>query len=149
MIKQAKLILSFLLVTLPICLYSQDNKATNENVNSEILNELFVSYQVPVKKSRVFLSVNDTNKGTKLNPLTYMAGSLLFVYQNVVSEQISASCNYEISCSEYTKQCIGRYGLIKGTLFGLHQLNCCTPTIKKDYCDHQISSSGKIINTIE
>lgn len=124
---------------------AQDTLIQGENLNSLVLNSVFSEYSTPIKKKRVLLNLSNE----KVNFLTYMAAGMLFVYQNVISEQISANCTYEISCSEYTKKCIEKYGIIKGTFIGLHQLSCCVPKIEDDYCAHKISENGKIINVIE
>lgn len=34
-------------------------------------------------------------------------------------------CNFEPSCSEYTKQCIQQYGAIKGWRLGLSRIRRC------------------------
>lgn len=143
------ILLSFLLFGFVPVSNCQELIESTENVNKMVIDEVFSFYQPKAEKKRILLNVKESKLGTRLNPLTYLAAGSLFIYQNVISEQISANCNYEISCSEYTKRCIGKYGLIKGTFLGLHQLTCCTPNINKDYCDYKISSNGKIINTIE
>ncbi len=126
-------------------LFTQDSIREERNLNELVLNSVFSEYSTPIKKKRVLLNLSNDN----VNYLTYMAAGMLFIYQNVISEQISANCTYEISCSEYTKKCIEKYGIIKGTLIGLHQLSCCVPKIEDDYCAHKLSKNGKILNTIE
>jgi putative component of membrane protein insertase Oxa1/YidC/SpoIIIJ protein YidD len=117
-----------------------------EGVNNLVRNELMSNCGASKTTNKDFLQLH--NKHSRKNPLIYLAGALLFVYQNVISEQISANCNYEISCSEYTKRSISEYGLFRGTIYGLHQLSCCAPNMYKDYCEYQISSNGKIDNVV-
>lgn len=116
-----------------------------DSLQKQILNETFSNYTIPIHQKRKMLQF----KNSKYNPLNYLAGSLLYIYQNIISEQISANCIYEISCSEFTKKNIEKYGLIKGTLIGLHQLSCCQSNIDKEVCQHRINKNGKIINPIE
>lgn len=115
--------------------------------NQQLLTALFSDYKEIKIEKKAFIKpeVNNSNH----NPFLYLAGGLLFVYQNLFSAQISANCVYEISCSEYTKKSIQKHGIIKGSFIGMHQLSCCTPSIHKDYCEHSISESDKIINRIE
>ncbi|MCE0495867.1 membrane protein insertion efficiency factor YidD [Vibrio salinus] len=37
-------------------------------------------------------------------------------------------CNYEPSCSEYTRQCILKYGVIKGWMMGCQRIKRCSHT---------------------
>ena len=99
-------------------------------------------------KNRALLNSSESSARTKINPLTYLASGLLFVYQNLFSEQISAVCTYEISCSEMTKKSIEHHGLIKGTFIGLHQLTNCSSSILHDHENHVISDNDKIINSV-
>lgn len=101
----------------------------------------------PKSSIRGMLGNKDTTVLGKINPLRYIAGGMLFVYQNVFSEQISANCTYEVSCSQMTKLSIEKFGLIKGSLIGLHQLSNCNPSIIKDHEAHMISAEGKVINS--
>lgn len=119
----------------------------NVSINEQILTTLFSDYQDIKDNKRAFIAIQSTK--AKFNPFIYLAGGLLFMYQNLFSAQISANCVYETSCSEFTKKSIQKYGIIKGTFIGMHQLSCCTPSIHKDYCEHSVSESGKIINRIE
>ncbi len=118
-------------------------------MNDVLLQEVFSQYELPIKTNRKLLNLKDKKWTFKLNPLTYIAAGLMYTYQNVISEQISANCNYQISCSEYTKKCIEKYGLIKGTLLGLNQLSQCIPNIQEEHCEHVISEQNKVINVIE
>jgi putative component of membrane protein insertase Oxa1/YidC/SpoIIIJ protein YidD len=125
--------------------YSQDSIPKSGNLNSLMIQSVFSDYSPSVSKKRGLLNL----KNGKSNPLTYLAAGMLFFYQNIVSEQISADCSYQMSCSEYTKRCIEKFGIIKGTFIGLHQLSCCVPNIREDHCDHKVSEKGKIINGIQ
>lgn len=127
--------------------FSQDENANK--VSKKITNTVLAPYQTKEKPKRKILNLESAKITTKLNPLTYLAAGLMYTYQNVLSEQISASCTYEISCSEITKKSIEKHGLIKGTLIGLHQLTNCSRSITKDHCDHVISPDNKIINRVE
>jgi len=62
------------------------------------------------QKTKARKLVSPKNDITKINPLFYVGGTLLFLYQNVFSEQIQAQCAYQISCSEYTKLSIQKKG---------------------------------------
>ena len=114
-----------------------------KNINSIVLNTTFNQYQTSLHNKRVFLKMKNKN------PLLFTAASLLFIYQNVISEQISAGCIYETSCSEYMKKNIEKNGLLLGVLLGIHQLSCCQKSIEEQMPAHRISVTGKIINPID
>lgn len=60
------------------------------------------------------------------NPLSLLYGGLLFVYQNTISQHFSADCLYSPSCSEFSKQAVKEYGLVKGGLLSFDRLSRCT-----------------------
>ena len=39
---------------------------------------------------------------------------------------LNIECNFEPTCSEYTKQCIEKYGAIKGWRLGLARIRRCS-----------------------
>lgn len=39
---------------------------------------------------------------------------------------LNLECNFEPTCSEYTKQCIQKYGAIKGWSMGLSRIRRCS-----------------------
>lgn len=49
----------------------------------------------------------------------------LWIYKKVVSEQLSASCEFYPSCSVFCKESIILYGPIKGILLGADRLTRC------------------------
>ena len=58
---------------------------------------------------------------------TKLALKLIKVYQKYLRPVIPAGCRFEPSCSEYTKQAILKYGLIKGVFKGLIRISRCHP----------------------
>jgi putative component of membrane protein insertase Oxa1/YidC/SpoIIIJ protein YidD len=76
-------------------------------------------------------------------------GSLMFIYQDVLSPQISAECPYEISCSNFGKAVIKRYGLIKGIALTAGRLMRCNKIGSVDIHPLYIDAKGKIIDDPE
>ena len=136
--------LLFLLLSTVVVAQSDDGSSAE----TMICNHLFGEYQSEEpKKVRAALK-SDGSTLSKLNPLRYAATGLMFIYQNVFSEQISSSCTYQISCSEMTKKSIESVGLIKGSFIGLHQLTNCSHAVILDHESFEISHDHKIINHI-
>ncbi len=118
-------------------------------INRKLLAQTFSSYHavVPVKKKIV--SFSGKRIGYKINPFNYLAAGALFVYQRILSEQIQADCNYAISCSEFTKQSISRYGFMQGVLSGIHQFSNCFPGAVDEHVIYFLTEDFKIINAVE
>ena len=136
------------LLTLFIMLTSSYYGQQKESIQEHIMTQLFGDFNIPQKQKRPFLKP-DASIAVKLNPLTYLSGGLLYVYQNVISEHIQADCQHHISCSENMKQSIKKRGLFVGILNGLNQLSNCGGNITQDYPTYKITSLGKINNAIE
>lgn len=53
--------------------------------------------------------------------------SLIKIYQKYISPTIGARCKYYPTCSEYTRQAIDKYGIIKGSFLGIKRILKCNP----------------------
>lgn len=102
----------------------------------------------PAKKKPTFM-LTGKKKWVRYNPVNLTFGGLLFLYQAVISSQISADCPYEVSCSNFSKQCIIRYGLIKGCALSADRLTRCTRIAAKDINPLRISKEGMFIDKPE
>jgi len=52
---------------------------------------------------------------------------LIAAYQRGISSFLPVSCRYSPTCSEYAKQAIARYGVLKGSWMGAKRLARCHP----------------------
>lgn len=52
---------------------------------------------------------------------------LIRFYQVAISPRIGSHCKYYPTCSEYTKQAVDKYGIIKGSLLGIIRILKCNP----------------------
>ena len=62
--------------------------------------------------------------------------ALIDMYKKILSpifEQKGIKCKYYPSCSEYMRQAIEKYGLIKGSFLGLKRIIRCNPFSKGGY----------------
>ena len=138
------IIYTFIIIFFCHCLKAQQN----DSINTQIVSNIFKEFAQHQKHNREFLKPKKTFI-SKINPLTYVSGALLYVYQNLVSEQIQANCQYQRSCSENMKTDIKNKGFLIGVLSGLNQLGNCMNSVTNDYPYYKITSEGKINNTIE
>ena len=65
------------------------------------------------------------NKLVKYNPVSLLFGGLLLSYQKVISDQFFTMCSYRVSCSDFAKNAIFRYGLFKGVPLAADRLMRC------------------------
>ena len=77
------------------------------------------------KTIRPFIYSKTSSPVVKYNPVNLAFGGLLFIYQNALSPQFSANCLYNPSCSEFSKQSIREYGLLKGVFLSADRLMRC------------------------
>lgn len=71
------------------------------------------------------LHTHSKNKLAAWNPIAASLKGLMFVYQHVISQQLSASCPYEITCSNFSKTAIREFGMLKGVLMSADRLMRC------------------------
>lgn len=51
-------------------------------------------------------------------------------YQKHISKYLGRNCRYYPTCSEYTKQAVDKYGIIKGSILGIIRILKCNPFFK-------------------
>jgi putative membrane protein insertion efficiency factor len=59
--------------------------------------------------------------------LKYLALALIRIYQMTVSRMTPHVCRYLPTCSEYTREAIERYGLLRGVWMGVKRITRCHP----------------------
>lgn len=62
-----------------------------------------------------------------MKALKKIAISMIEFYQKHISGIFGAKCRFYPTCSEYTKQAIDKYGIIKGSFKGLKRILKCNP----------------------
>jgi putative component of membrane protein insertase Oxa1/YidC/SpoIIIJ protein YidD len=120
------------------------NAQTDVSQRAVAVTVNLLSGEAPVR-SRMLLTANGL---ARLNPLHHVAAAMLYLYQNLLSEQIGSDCMFETSCSEYTKQRIGAKGLIRGTLDGFNQISECQRGTLYEHPRVAVNPEKKIINSV-
>ena len=59
--------------------------------------------------------------------LIYPLLVLIKLYQNFISPLFPSTCRYSPTCSEYTKQSLVKFGLIKGSIVSIKRIIKCNP----------------------
>lgn len=101
------------------------------------------------KRKVTYLFKQNRNVFVKYNPVSLTFGGLLYFYQKAISPQISVDCPYEINCSNFGKQCIQHYGLLKGVALTADRLTRCTQFTLIDLHPIDFNKNSKIIDPIE
>lgn len=52
---------------------------------------------------------------------------IISIYQRIASALLPRVCRFHPTCSEYTKQALAHYGLIKGLFLGFKRILRCNP----------------------
>ena len=90
-----------------------------------IVKQNFRETRFETKRKVTFLLSEKKNPIIRYNPISLTFGGLLFVYQKLLSPQISNNCPYNPSCSGFSKNSILRFGLIKGIALSADRLTRC------------------------
>ena len=59
--------------------------------------------------------------------LTFSVISLINLYKYLISPLLGNNCRFLPTCSEYTKEAIIEFGLIKGVTLGFKRIGKCHP----------------------
>ncbi|PWD99135.1 membrane protein insertion efficiency factor YidD [Marinilabilia rubra] len=76
-------------------------------------------------RKREFLIKKEDPLIEKINPIKLTLGSLLYIYQTSISKHFSADCLYEPSCSNFSRDVISHFGVIKGVFLTADRLTRC------------------------
>lgn len=96
-----------------------------------------------------YMFKDSKSKFVKYNPVSLTLGGLMMFYQKVLSPQIISGCPYEISCSNFSKAVIRRYGLVKGVALTADRLTRCNSIAAKDFGVFDLNSNFKIVDPPE
>ena len=62
-----------------------------------------------------------------LSPAQRFALAMLRLYKLLISPMFTGSCRFMPSCSEYAREAIVRFGVVRGSLLALKRLARCHP----------------------
>lgn len=86
----------------------------------------------------------------KYNPISLFLGGLMYLYQQAISPQISASCLYHPSCSRYSILLIREYGILKGIICSADRLTRCNKIAAQDISPVRIDDkTHKVFENVE
>jgi len=81
------------------------------------------------------------------NPFKVASFIMLSFYQKIISEQISAGCEFDMSCSNFGINSIKEFGVLKGIGLTADRLTRCNGVAQYKTENHLINhTSGKVID---
>ncbi|MFW6246228.1 MAG: membrane protein insertion efficiency factor YidD [Tangfeifania sp.] len=95
---------------------------------------------MPATEKRAYIFKDEPKTLKNSNPVSLLFGGSLYVYQNHFSQHLSASCLFHPSCSDFSKQAVQEFGLIKGTFLSLDRLSRCNRIAATDLNPAKIDS---------
>ena len=88
---------------------------------------------IETKTAKVkWMHTKSNNAFAKYNPFTLAFSGLMYTYQRILSPQLSSSCIYTPSCSNFSKQLIHDYGLFKGLFLSADRIMRCNRVSAND-----------------
>jgi putative component of membrane protein insertase Oxa1/YidC/SpoIIIJ protein YidD len=82
-----------------------------------------------------------------LNPFKAISFITLFFYQKIISEQISAECEFDMSCSNFGIRSLQEFGIIKAIGITADRLTRCNGQAQSETENYLINhSTGKVID---
>jgi putative membrane protein insertion efficiency factor len=125
-------IIAVLLLNVSIKAQQIDFKSDIKTINKRL------SEKLPDPYKRPYIYKDEASVIKKINPVHIVFGISLYVYQNVISRHISANCLYTPSCSEFSKDAIRDYGVLKGAILSVDRLNRCNILSAMDLKNHRL-----------
>ncbi|TND08615.1 MAG: hypothetical protein FD123_2119 [Bacteroidetes bacterium] len=86
------------------------------------------------------------NAFARYNPVRLMLTGAMFVYQGVISPQISAECLYERTCSNFSKAAIREIGLLRGILLTADRLTRCSTGVLPEIPNSRTDGHNHIVD---
>ena len=143
-------LLSKVIVTCFICVLVSSSYAQEPTSDLSFISKKDFHNHKFDKRKVTYLFAENKNPVVKYNPVSLVLGSLMFFYQKVLSPQISANCPYEISCSNFSKLSIKKFGFIKGVALSADRLMRCNRFVTMDIGEQNIEQkSGKIKDDLD
>jgi uncharacterized protein len=123
---------------------------TSPKSDLELLSDAACSHCGHVRERQALLLGRDSHWLIRYNPVSLAFSGMMFVYQRFVSPQLPSQCLYEHSCSEFSKELIGTYGLARGIVFTTDRLSRCNRVAALDVHPLSISeTSRRVVENVD
>ncbi len=138
-----------LTLMLLICAFTAHLKAQKIK---ELAQKVSPTFDVEIKKTSYYDATHGNDHGViefrkRFNPINSIFGGLMLLYQNSITQQIGANCNYTLTCSNFSKRSIEQYGLIKGIFLSSDRLMRCNSSCVNESHPSLINGENKAQDT--
>ena len=148
---QKKILLLLILLTIKTLAIAQSDLELLHNKKSTI--QVFDhNHRSDDSKGLNNTNVLKTKKNSiiaQYNPFTLFFTGAMLLYQRAISPQISSSCAYQRSCSNFSKASIKEYGLLKGIFLSADRIMRCNTMVYQNTPADKLTKSGHIIDEPE
>ena len=137
-------------VTIPTSVWAQTPVADYQLLaNRDFQNsEAFAQYRRPGNSDRAVQYRRQTWLA-KYNPVSLVLKGALLGYQRLMSQQLARSCPYQLTCSNFSKQVIEQYGIVKGVFLSADRIMRCNRIGLLDVPQMDISpADGTVIDPL-
>ena len=143
-----------LLFILPALLFVLSSKAQNGAEDLMLIRnqsfsspDEFAHYHGPANNEKA-LQNKHRNVIAQYNPVSLVLKGALLGYQKILSQQLARNCPYEISCSNFSKQSIREFGVLKGVFISADRILRCNRIAFEDVSPLSINTTtGRIIDS--
>lgn len=132
-------IIAVLFASVPALYAQQENDLAlvlRTSFSDPVFNKREVKFLMSEKKSAI----------VKYNPVTLTLGSLLYVYQTSISQQLYSNCPYHPSCSEFGREAISSHGIFRGICLTADRLMRCNPPAVNAISPFRFDQNNRIID---
>lgn len=85
-----------------------------------------------------FLLADHPSAFVRYNPATLLFGSLMWIYQSSITQQLSSTCIYSPSCSSFSISLIQEFGILPGIFFTADRLTRCNRLALYDFPEREV-----------
>jgi uncharacterized protein len=140
-------LLTYVLILISCILHAQNIKTDLQLIkenNADLLTYNQLKYKQfnntkPIEYKR-------NNFISKYNPVSLAFTGTMLLYQHIISPQLFRHCIYEISCSNYSKQAIHHFGIIKGVFLSADRLMRCNSIAKDEIPPYEFDKNGLAVD---
>lgn len=128
-------------IILSICFLLAFMRANGQSLSTDMtLITEYMNAQTMKQKGKIKIQKS-------LNPVKQLLFVPLFFYQKILSAQISAVCEFDKSCSNFSIQAIREFGFLKGICLTADRLTRCNGQAQMETENYLINHHhGKVID---